>query len=251
MKINRLLTIALLSATLGMPSAFAQSKKELKEEVVRLTNELTQSKRDNDALDSRNKELQQENQKSVAKVAALESENSALKDEIASKDKAYQLLSSNYSALQSQAAASASSGGKGGSSSGGSSASTGGSKSPQDLAKVDPSDTRRCAKLQGKLAAGYSYTEDFTRLNSHGYGLQVYSYYNLCQAAEKAEEFKKQYTMYKTYIHVKELDGVTTYTVVYGSLKDYETAKNYCENFRKIAKNPIEQGAFVVQHTQK
>lgn len=249
MKINHLLTIALVSATLGLPSAFAQSKKELKEEVVRLTGELTTSKRENDALDTRNKELQQENQKATTKLASLESENAALKEEVASKDKAYQLLNSNYSALQTQSAATAATGG--GSGKGGSAAAGASGKTPKELAKVDPNDTRKCARNQGKLLPGFSYTEDFARLNSRGYGLQVYSYYNLCQATEKADEFKKQYTMYKTYIHVKEVDGVMTYAVVYGSLKDYETAKNYGENFRKIAKNPIEQGAFVVQHTAK
>lgn len=228
--------ITALAFILAAP-ALAQSKKEMKEEIVRLKEQVTQLTTENENLDARNRQLQAESQKATGRVSALESENSALRQELSSKDQAYKLLSSNYEAVQQQAAATQA-------------AVEQKQQAKQQQIAVDPNDKRKCAHYQSKLQAGYSYNEDFVKLNSKGYGLQVYSYYNLCQASEKAEEFKKSYKMYNTYIHVKkDAEGNSLYCVVYGSLKDYDQARTYCENFRKVAPDPIAAGAFVIQHS--
>lgn len=218
--------------------AFAQSKKEMKEEIVRLKDQVTQLTQENENLSTRNTQLQAESQKATSRASALESENAALRQELSSKEQAYKLLSSNYESVQQQAAAAQAA------------AESKQQAKQQATATIDPNDKRKCAHYHGKLQPGFSYNEDFVRLNSKGYGLQVYSYYTLCQAAEKAEEFKKSYKMYGTYIHVKkDAQGQLLYCVVYGSLKDYDQARTYCDNFRKIAPDPIAAGAFVVQHS--
>jgi len=235
--VNRIAALLLLATALAANPLFAQSKKEMKDEIVRLKEQVTQLTQENENLDGRNKQLQQDNQRLTGRSAALESENSTLRQELSSKEQAYRLLSSNYEAMQQQVASTQA-------------AAEEQVKVRQNNARVDPNDKRKCATQQGKLVAGYSYTEDYVRVNSKGWGLQVYSYPTLCQAAEKAEDFKESYKMYNTYIHVKkDAAGQMVYCVVYGSLKDYDQARTYCENFRKVAPDPIAAGAFLVQHS--
>ncbi|MCS6832645.1 MAG: SPOR domain-containing protein [Flammeovirgaceae bacterium] len=119
------------------------------------------------------------------------------------------------------------------------------------LATPDPHDKRPCARMQHSLKAGSYFPETLSRLNSKGWGIQVYSFSSLCQAVEKAKEFSQYYHMYKTYIRVKDVgDGKKTYSVVYGTLKDEQQARIYLENFKRIAQDKEGQNAFLVNHGQ-
>jgi len=223
--------LLLVGAVLTQP-LMAQSKKKLKEEIVRLKDEKNQLEVAYQDLSAKHDQAVIDKQQLANQNATLQQELQSLREQIAAKEKAYQLLEADKDELKSELAEIEQK-----------------EAAKDEAAEVDPNDTRRCAVLQGTLESGYSYTERFTRLNSYGWGIQVYAYYNLCQASEKAEEFKKYYKMYRTYIHVKEVNGRKMYAVVYGSLKDYDQAKIYCDNFKKIVKDPEAKGAFLIQHT--
>jgi hypothetical protein len=123
-------------------------------------------------------------------------------------------------------------------------------KQKQEFARYtsDPNDSRPCARMQSNLRAGSYFPETLKKLNSKGWGIQVYSFGSLCQAIEKANEFSEYYHMYKTYIRVKEVDGKKIFSVVYGTLKDEHQARVYCENFKQIAKDAEGQNAFLINH---
>jgi hypothetical protein len=113
---------------------------------------------------------------------------------------------------------------------------------------ADPNDKRPCALKQNKLQTNQSYFLSLNKLTTKGWGIQVYSYESLCSAIEKAQEFSKSYKMYNTYIRAKEVNGKVMYSVIYGSLKDESSARFYCDNFKKIAKDAEGKAAFVIQH---
>ena len=98
------------------------------------------------------------------------------------------------------------------------------------------------------LQPNRSYTLDFRKVDVHGWGLQVYSFSNLCLAKEKADEFSEQYSLYRTYIRVKDVDGSRVYAVVYASLKHRDQAETYRNNFKDIVEDESAKKAFLVQH---
>jgi hypothetical protein len=218
---------ALAFAVLAAP-AFAQTKKELKAEVERLTTA-------NNVLQQQNGQLQLQTRKIADDYRKAQSEAARLRSDSANMAADYQALRSEYVSFQQQAAQAAAAASASPASSGGS--------------YVDPADTRPCAISQAKLQAGHSYhIDNLSPLNTSGWGVQVYSSDNLCNAMEKAEEFSAYYTMYKTYIRVKTVGNKRVFSVVYGSLRDHEQAKTYCELFKKNARPQDRGGAFLVQH---
>lgn len=106
-----------------------------------------------------------------------------------------------------------------------------------------------CNAMSGKMAANSSYRADgFWKIKNRGYGVQVYSFDNLCDAMAKAAEFDAYYNLWKVYITVKEVEGQKMYSVVYGCLKNKLQAETYIANFKNIARNDAEKNAFLVRH---
>jgi len=230
---NLLLLFTLGIILIGFNPVNAQSKKALREENTLLQTQVQTLQRQTQTLSVENRNLQQKNQLISKAVDRLRQDSSAMAME-------YKLLSDDFVALQNSSTANTSGGNKNGSSN---AFAVGGTSAP------DPNDSRPCARKQSQLSAGYSYfINTLGKLNSDGWGVQVYSFDNLCTAVERAEEFSSYYRMYKTYIRVKQVNGQTRYSVVYGSLRDEAQARTYCENFRKIAKDEEGRNAFIVQH---
>jgi len=212
----------------------AQAKRKMMEENEQLKNEKVELQKANVQLEREKQSLQKENN-------ALKQENQMLTSEVRRlQENVNDLKEANRNMTNKIAEASMTNAGK--------SSVTGNSKKNVEEVKVDPNDKRPCAVNQAKLAANQSYFLTLNKLNTKGWGIQIYSYSTLCMALEKAQEFSKQYKMYNTYIRVKEVDGRRVFSVIYGSLKDEASARSYCENFRKIAKDNEGQNAFIVQH---
>jgi len=229
--------ILLIVALMAAPQLHAQSKKKMRETISQLETEVQTLTQENNQLDAVSERLREENQAYVeqngtlrSQVGQLQRENDALRGD-------NENLISENEGLKARVDALANSpiGGTGGTTGGGGNTA------------IDPNDTRKCAHNQGRLSPGVSYTENYTAINSDGWGLQVYASSNLCQAAEKAEEFKSKYRLYKTYIRCKEVNGNFIYAVVYGSLREREQAKTYMNNFKKIS-GSWGANAFLVQH---
>lgn len=230
---NQFLILLIGVLMLGLSPAHAQSKKKLREENSLLKTQVQTLQRQTKTLAADNRNLQQKNQMVGKVVNRLRQDSAAMAME-------YKLLSDDFVALQNSNTTSNAIGGT----TGGSTNVFGGT-----TAAPDPNDTRACARKQGQLSAGSSYfINTLSKLNSDGWGVQVYSFGNLCQAVERAEEFSSYYRMYKTYIRVKEVNGQRRFSVIYGSLRDEAQARTYCENFRKIAKDEEGRNAFIVQH---
>ncbi|MEM6260980.1 MAG: SPOR domain-containing protein [Bacteroidota bacterium] len=212
----------------------AQSKKKLKEEVQQLTEENRRLDAENSQLERQTSALVEENRRFIEQNTQLRSQVTQLQRDFDDVSTRYTALSAEHDALK------------------GSMASTNpygtGSTRDNSTYAPDPTDTRDCARKQGTLRPNTSYTERFNPLNSQGWGLQIYAFRNLCQAVEKAAEFRKQYKLYKTYIRVKEVNGTRIYAVIYGSLREKDQAETYKNNFRKIAKDEGGKNAFLVQH---
>ncbi|MCS7005885.1 MAG: SPOR domain-containing protein [Cytophagales bacterium] len=212
--------MSLLVAQAQTKRKIIEENEQLKQEKVELQKANVQLEREKQALQKENAALKQENQMLSSEVRRLQDNLSELKEA----NRALTIrLSENTSAAKSKS-------------------------TPNETPSIDPNDKRPCAIQQNKLAPNQSYFLTLNKLNTKGWGIQVYSYSTLCMALEKAQEFSKQYKMYNTYIRVKEVDGKRVFSVVYGSLKDEASARSYCENFRKIAKDREGQNAFVIQH---
>ncbi len=200
-------------------------KKELRQQNTMLRTTIGTLEAENSKLKARNADL--ENQ-----VSALTAENQRLTIELDNAKKDNQALSADYEALAAEYEALKKKFEATGSAAG------------------DPNDRRPCKLLQNKLAPNSSYFVDtFNRLNTKGWGVQLYSFNNLCAAMEKAIEFRQYYRMWKTYITVKEINGQRMFSVVYGSMKDELQARTYLQNFRKIAKDIEGKNAFLIQHS--
>ncbi len=226
---------------MAMPALQAQSKKTLRETVSQLETEVQTLTQENNQMDLVNTRLREENQAYVeqnstlrSQVGQLQRENDALRTDNGSLVQENEKLKNRVDALASLPG-------------GGTTANTGGFPTTGDGTAIDPNDTRKCAHFQGRLSPNVSYTEDYTILNSEGWGLQVYASRSLCQAAEKAEEFKGKYSLYKTYIRCKEVNGTYLYAVIYGSLREQDQARTYLNNFKKIS-GSWGANAFLVQH---
>ena len=237
MKTAKTLAILISIVCLSLSVSFAQSKKKLKEEVATLKTENARINQENAQLESTNQRLTQENKGFSeqnmtlrSQVTQLQRDNDALNKQYDDLNTAYQGVKGDYEALQASQSAN-----PGGSLGGGG-------------VVVNPNDNRKCAFYQGKLEPGWTYTELYNKLNSDGWGIQVFASKSLCQAAEAAEEFKGRYTMYKTYIRCKAVNGQQVYAVVYGSLKYQDQAKTYLNNFKAKAAAKWSANAFLVQH---
>ncbi len=228
--------LLLLAGFLTVPQAFAQSKKELRDENAVMKTQIEALQRQSQEIVRENRNLQERNNLLSTAVNRLRQDSAAMSAE-------YKMLQEDFNALQTRASSGATT----------ASANTATGMRPSGSTYTPPTptpnDNRLCARKQSQLTPDASYMlETLNRLNSRGWGVQVYSFSDLCSAVEKAEEFASYYKMFKTYIRVKEVDGRRVYTVVYGSLRDEAQARVYCENFRKIARTEEKQNAFVVQH---
>lgn len=214
----------------------AQSKKKLKTENEQL-------KAANTVLQQKTKSLQEENKALSNRNTALKASMTKLKRDSAVAAMDYKLLSDEYKDFKKRAieerrkVEEANNGG-------------GGVADDGSITDVILGDNNNpCAIRQAQLEAGYSYdTEGLKRIRTKGYGVQVYSYRNLCNAMEKANEFKTYYRMYKTYIKVKMVGNSKVFSVVYGSLKDEQQARTYVNLFKKNARVKERSSAFLTQH---
>lgn len=241
MRTLKQLAILFIIALMATPTLQAQSKKTLRETISQLETEVQTLTQENNQMDLVNERLRQENQAYVeqnstlrSQVGQLQRENDAMRTDNEALVQENEGLKSRVEALTAIPG--------GGTTTTGGFPSTGGTSGT-----IDPNDTRKCAHYQGRLAPGVSYTENYTALNSDGWGLQVYASGNLCLAAEKAETFKGKYHLYKTYIRCKEVNGTYIYAVVYGSLRERDQAQTYLNNFKKIS-GSWGANAFLVQH---
>lgn len=107
-----------------------------------------------------------------------------------------------------------------------------------------------CGANPAKLEDDQSYyLESLRPMGLHGWGVQVYSFTDLCTALAKARQFRNYYQMYNTYLRVKEGDnGERLYTVVYASLKDQQQAQVYLKAFRAKGRDEAQKNAFLVRH---
>ncbi len=184
-------------------------------------------------LEAENSKLKTRNGQLESEVEVLKTENARLGEELENAKKDNQALSNDYEALAAEYEALKAK-----------------FEATGSASSSDPNDRRPCRLLENKLAPNSSYFVDsFNRLNTQGWGVQIYSFNNLCAAMEKAVEFRQYYRMWKTYITVKEVSGKKMFTVVYGSMKDELQARTYLQNFRKIARDIEGKNAFLVQHS--
>ena len=203
----------------------AQTKKQLKAENAQL-------KAANTVLQQRVQELEKEKKQMNVNNEIMKEHLLRLRRDSATASMDYQLLSAEYTKFKEDMAEK-------------------NKKVEEETGEgfLDEDDTRPCALKQAQLEAGFSYDAvSLSRVRTKGYGVQVYSYSNLCNALEKAEDFMKYYKMYKTYIKVKYVNGKKRYSVVYGSLKDEGQARTYTELFKKNARVKERASAFLVRH---
>lgn len=214
------LSALLLFTTESQAQLFGKKKKQI-EQLTKENGELRKAKRQ---IEERATELEGENQRVSAQLSSMRTEVARLETENASLREQLNGMGSELESLKSE-------------------------KAERESYAPAPNDSRSCAKRQGKLQMNKSYFVDLSsQVISKGWGLQVYSSRNLCQAQEAAEEFQSYYHLYKTYIKIKNEGGEPLYCVIYASLKYKDQAKVYCNNFRKIGRTEGEQNAFLVQH---
>lgn len=228
-----MLFIASLFMVVATPT-FGQSKKELKDEIIRLKHEIGRLKSENARLKGQKENVDKENKKIATENARLKAETERMRRDSTSMQVSYQLLRDDYKALLAKQQ-----------SSGGSSNSGSGSGG----ANVnDPKGGDKCAQYAGLLQAGHTYTLDYKDERKKGWGIQVYSFSDLCKAKMKATEFRSYFKLHPTYLRVKDVRGKRVYTVVCGMFKTKSQAQTYCTNFRKIAKDKAGKSAFVISH---
>lgn len=232
MKKPFIVLFTLIFAIGSLTTVQAQSRKKLKEEVAKLQQEIVRLTQDLTTAESQVDQLRQENQRYAEQNAAMSSQVTQLQQDNLALSQQYQQVLKDYEASQ---------GGVGGTDM----INTGSSTAPPVGGVAG--DSRKCAYYQNKLTPNTSYTEYFNVLQSDGFGIQVFSTKSLCQAAEYAEKFKKDFKMYKTYLRCKQIGGNQMYAVVYGSLKDKAQANTYLRNLKKKYTSKF-KGSFVVQH---
>lgn len=206
----------------GAFSLQAQSKKKLREEIKELKAANTQLRNENRKLKYEKDQLEEEKKQIVDLTTFFEEEVYRLRKDSAQYHTAFEEVKLKKAEFEEQNKA--------------------------NVYKPDPNDNRPCARQQSSLAPGSYFRETLNPLASSGWGVQVFSFSSLCQAQEKAEEFSAKYHMWKTYIMVKEVNGQKVFSVVYGTLRDEQQARTYCENFKKVASGPEAANAFLVQH---
>jgi hypothetical protein len=214
--------------SLCFSAAFSQTKKQLETEITRLQEQIFALSQENMLLRQQRDQLTQQNETLSGGQVAMQAEISRLERRIAVMEQEYQDLADAYEKMKTGSLVS--------------------SAAPGPITGPDRSESTTCSLLENQLTDNTSYTLDYSKLNSNGWGVQVYSFSSLCQAETKARAFSQKYKLYKTYIRVKRVNGRRIYSVVYGSLKDEAQARTYCNNFRKIAKDKEGKSAFVIQH---
>lgn len=225
---------------LGTLQMQAQTKRELKDENAKLKQEVTRLNQDVIAAEARSQTLAESNKRYQEQNAAMNAQVVQLQQDNLALNKQYQDLLRDYEAMK------ASTGMNGNNPSAGNFPGGGIPVGPSGV-PAPGNDNRKCAYYQGKLTANTSYTAFFNELQSDGYGLQVFSSKSLCQASEYAEKFKKDFSMYKTYLRCKQVGNSQMYAVVYGSLRDRAQASTYLSNLKKKYNRQF-KGSFVVQH---
>ena len=216
-KIRIFLTLILILNICFSRSINAQNKKKLKAEIAKLKNE-------KELLAKRLNDKEAEAKSLNIEVSNLEKKNFQLQTELKNTKIDYKTLDEEYKDYKAEQQAK--------------------QKSKAEALKA----AQKCQFNKLNLQLNQSYTLDFKKLNVHGWGLQVYSFTNLCLAKQKADVFSQKYTLYKTYIRVKEVNDSKVYAVIYGSLKHKNQAKIYCDNFKNIAEDLSAKNAFLVQH---
>lgn len=194
----------------------AQSKREMKAEIAKLKNEI-------DLLTKQLKDKEAEAKSLNLEVSKLEKKNLRLLNDLKNAKIDYTALNDEFRDYKTEQEAKAS-------------------------AKAKAQSEPKCQYDKLDLQPNHSYTLDFKKMKLHGWGLQVYSFSNLCLAKEKADAFSKKYSLYKTYIRVKNLGDNKVYAVIYGSLKHRAQAEVYRNNFKNIAQDASAKNAFLVQH---
>lgn len=228
---NKLFLFALLYLW-SIPLVYAQSKRVLREENSRLKTQVQSLQRQLQTCSSENSSLKQKSRLLRSTVLRLRRDSSAMAME-------YKLLAKDFQALKAEQKKQTKQlvyqpGNH--------------NKTPQATPSYQ-NNASPCTRKQNTLSVGASYFfNTLNKVNTKGWGIQVYSFQNLCNAIESAKKFSDKYTMYKTYIKVKQVNSRRMFCVVYGSLKDEIQARTYCKNFKQIAETPHLQNAFLVQH---
>ncbi|MFK7970596.1 MAG: hypothetical protein AB8F95_09520 [Bacteroidia bacterium] len=236
---KQVIVVILTALFVGMgavQSVQAQSRKKLKEEIAKLQQENVRLSQDLTTAEAAVEQLQQENQRYAEQNAAMSAQVTQLQQDNLALSQQYQTVLKDCQ--------NAPGAGTGATAGGGSATAppTGGGVAPSG-------DSRKCAYYQNKLTPNTSYTEYFNVLQSSGYGIQVFSSKSLCQAAEFAEKFKKNYNYngYKTYLRCKQVGGAQMYAVVYASLREKSQASTYLRNLKSKDRKTF-GGSFIVQH---
>ncbi|WP_044202025.1 SPOR domain-containing protein [Flammeovirga sp. OC4] len=232
---NQILPIAVIIFSFMLaPDSFAQSKKKLKQMNAQLTTENTELRKSKTELEKKSNSLKTMNEQMKYEVEGLKADINSLQQKNEALQSEVNALSESNEAYEEKMAMYAKSG------SGGNVATAGNNM---------PANSSQCSSRQGKLQNNRTYFVDLSsQIISHGWGVQVYSTADLCDAQGYAEKFEAHYKMWKTYVKVTEQNGQQVYSVVYGSLKYQDQAKVYLENFKKIGRNQDEQNATLVQH---
>jgi hypothetical protein len=218
MKTN-VLACLIFSSTMFSGQLFAQSKKTLKSEKDELQHQIVSLKRDNATLEKLSKDKQTELDAMRADLQARVMEVERLRLDSATLAYEYGRLKEDYETYKLQSAP----------------------------LSVKPS--TECG-TDMTLVPNTTYTLDFKPVHSKGWGVQVFAFDDFCIALEKAKEFSRSYHMYKTYIRVKHVNGVTKYAVVYGTLKHKAEAQTYCDGFKKKVRGTEFQNAFLIHHAE-
>lgn len=221
MKNFKIFVVLIALLTLNFSNSLqAQSKRQLKAEIAKLKNE-------KNLLAKQLKDKEAEAKSLNLEVSKLEKKNLRLENDLKNAKIDYNALNDEFRDYKTQQEAKA---------------------AELTKAKTKTPSEQECQYDKLNLQPNHSYTLDFKKLNLHGWGLQVYSFSDLCSAKKKADEFSQKYSLYKTYIRIKEISGSKVYAVIYGSLKYRDQAEVYRNNFKNIAEDPSAKNAFLVQH---
>ena len=221
--------IVVLILLLGVGQAlFAQSKKQLKEQVAQLQVENAELNRETDELERQLQQSRDAYNMALEQNTQLQDQVQQLQQQIADPNRDYQKLNEDYETLKNRTV--------------GITGGTTGTPLPPNTGGVRP-----CVYYANQLAEGSSYTLDYKLWPGGGWGIQIATFSDLCTAETRAREFAKDYTLYPTYLKMKVVSGKQMYAVIYGAMQDENQARSYLANFKKIAKGP-EKNGFLVRH---
>jgi hypothetical protein len=247
MKTSKSLLLILAFLVLGFSSGFGQTKKALREEIAQLQAQVNQLNLDKTVLEQEKTAVVAANKSMNSENLALKSQVAGLQDDMEDCNQDYANLMADYQSLLAGGTVTTTpSTPKPPATTGGSGSSV--TPSTTTGAVIGSSGGSTCASMENALLANNTYHLNYTLAPAGGWGVQIYSFSSLCQAEKKAREFAKDFTMYETYIKVKVAGGKKLFAVVYGSMPNKAQAQTYLTNFKKIAKDPAQKTAFLVQH---